>query len=45
MWKLIISKLFCHHQWEELHINNSHPGMTKYLYKCTECGQIKIVEL
>lgn len=45
MWKLVITKIFCHHNWEELHANHSYPGMTKYLYKCTECGKIKTIEL
>ncbi len=45
MWKLIISKIFCHHKWEELHINGSYPTTTKYLYKCTECGKFETIEL
>lgn len=45
MWKLIISKIFCHHEWEELHNNFSYPGVSKYLYVCNKCGKTKIIEL
>lgn len=38
--KNIITKLFCHHEWEIRHITN-YTTCDKVLLICTKCGKIK----
>lgn len=44
MWKLIITKLFCHHKWLTHNTKqNYRSDETTEVLICQECGKIKIL--